>query len=64
MNASEQIDRQLAGIPGWRGELMGRIRAVIHRAAPDIVEEWKWNTGVWSQSAMVCSLGAFRTTSR
>ncbi len=61
MNASEQIDRQTADAGGWRGGLMAELRAIIHAADPEIVEEWKWETGVWTHGGMVCAVAAFET---
>jgi hypothetical protein len=29
-------------------------------ADPDLTEEWKWNTAVWSHLGLVCSLGVFK----
>lgn len=60
MNASANIDKQIASLPDWRGELITRLRALIHEADPDIVEEWKWETGVWTHNGMVCAVGAFK----
>lgn len=33
---------------------------MILDAAPDMVEEWKWRTGVWTNKGMVCAAGAFK----
>ena len=60
MNPSELIDQRIADTPDWRGELMARLRALIHEADPDIQEEWKWDSPVFSHNGMVCSLGAFK----
>jgi hypothetical protein len=54
-SASELIDRRIAEIDDWRGDTLGRIRALIKEAAPDIVEEWKWGTPVWSHTGIVCT---------
>ncbi len=58
--AAQRIDNQIAELSDWRGSLMARLRQLIHEAAPDIAEEWKWGTPVWSQNGMVCSAGAFK----
>ena len=42
MNASEQIDRAIAEIGDWRGQILAEIRRLIHEADPEVVEEWKW----------------------
>ena len=39
---SELIDERIAELDDWRGELLARLRALIHEADPDVVEEWKW----------------------
>ena len=60
MNASELIDKQIADLPDWRGDLLARLRKLIHEADPDITEEWKWDTAVWSHKGLVCAAGAFK----
>src|SRR4051812_49533434 len=58
---SRQIDAKIAELGDWRGETLARLRALIHRADPDVVEEWKWkkatNPGVpvWSHDGMICT---------
>jgi hypothetical protein len=60
MNASERIDKRIKELDDWRGKLFAKVRALIHEADSDIVEEWKWDTGVWSHNGMVCAVGAFK----
>ena len=60
MNASERIDKRIAELDDWRGKLFAKVRALIHEADPDIIEEWKWDTGVWSHNGLVCAVGAFK----
>ena len=60
MNASELIDNRIAELGDWRGQIMARIRKLVHEAAPDIVEEWKWDTPVWSQNGNVLAAGSFQ----
>jgi len=51
---SQLIDDRIAELGDWRGELLGRLRAVIHAADPDVVEEWKWRgVPVWSHDGMI-----------
>ncbi|HEX7973910.1 MAG TPA: DUF1801 domain-containing protein [Anaerolineales bacterium] len=57
---SQLISDQIAELADWRGELLARLRRLIHAAAPEITEEWKWGTPVWSQKGMVCSAAAFK----
>ena len=60
MNPSERIDQQIAELADWRGQLIARLRAFIHEVDPDIVEEWKWETAVWSHQGLVCAAGTFK----
>lgn len=59
MTASEQISAAIAKLGDWRGKTMARLRKLIGEAAPDLTEEWKWNTPVWSYKGNVLAVGAF-----
>ena len=58
--ASKLIDKMIADLGDWRGKLLARLRELILEAGPDITEEWKWNTAVWTSNGMVCAGGAFK----
>ena len=60
MNASEQITHRISELADWRGKLLARLRKLILSADPDIVEEWKWDTPVWSHKGNVVAVGAFQ----
>lgn len=60
MNASERIDKQIAELADWRGQMVARLRKLILEADPGITEEWKWDTAVWSHQGLVRSAGAFK----
>ena len=54
--ASELISQRITELGDWRGETLGRMRALIRQADPDVVEEWKWRgTPVWSHDGIVCT---------
>lgn len=53
--ASAQIDARIASLGDWRAETLGRMRELIHEAAPKVVEEWKWSNPVWSQDGILCT---------
>src|SRR5947209_20591682 len=64
MNAespSQQIDARIEELGDWRGETLARLRALIHEADPDVVEEFKWkkatNPGVpvWYHDGPICT---------
>jgi hypothetical protein len=55
-SASDLITKRIADLGDWRGEMLGRLRALIKQADPDIVEEWKWmGTPVFSHDGIVCT---------
>jgi len=60
-SASRQIDERLKKLGDWRGRTLAKVRALIHEADPEIVEEWKWvkptnpGTPVWSHGGIVCT---------
>ena len=39
--ASKLISKRIAELGDWRGETLARMRALIKKADPDVVEEWK-----------------------
>jgi hypothetical protein len=41
-NASKLIDKGTRELGDWRGKTLSKVREVIRRADPDIIEEWKW----------------------
>jgi hypothetical protein len=59
--ASKNITKKLQELGDWRGDALARVRQLIHDAAPEIEEEWKWvkatNPGVpvWSHDGIVCT---------
>jgi hypothetical protein len=60
-NASERIDARIQELGDWRGQTLGRVRAIIRTADPQIVEEWKWakatspGVPVWSHGGGICT---------
>jgi len=60
LTPSQRITNQIAELADWRGKMLARLRQLILEAAPDITQEWKWDTAVWSQKGLVCSAGVFK----
>ena len=53
---SQLIDARIAELDDWRGETLGRLRALVKEADPDVVEEWKWRgVPVWSHDVIICT---------
>ena len=54
--ASALIDEKIKELGDWRGEMLARVRRVMHEAEPEIVEEWKWRrVPVWSRGGIICT---------
>ena len=49
------IDARIEELDDWRGQTLGRLRALIKEADPDVVEEWKWAVPVWSHAGIICT---------
>ncbi|MET0239670.1 MAG: DUF1801 domain-containing protein [Sphingobium sp.] len=53
---SQLIDERIAELGDWRGETLARLRALVHEALPDVVEEWKWRgVPTWYHGGMICT---------
>jgi len=50
------IDGRIKELGDWRGETLGRVRALIKEADPEVVEEWKWRgVPVWEHDGIICT---------
>ena len=60
-SASELISKRIAELGDWRGKTLSRMRTLIKKTDPDVVEEWKWvkptkpGTPVWSHDGIICT---------
>jgi hypothetical protein len=65
-DASKRIDERIKELGDWRGKTLGKVRALIKDADPDVVEEWKWakatspGTPVWSHNGGICTGEAYK----
>src|SRR5262244_3874243 len=59
--SSRMMDEKIRKLGDWRGEALAKVRAIIHEADPEFVEEWKWvkptnpGTPVWSHGGIICT---------
>lgn len=60
-SAAARIDERIKELGDWRGETLAHVRQLIHKADPDIQEEWKWEKPkspgipIWSHDGIVCT---------
>ena len=53
---SRLIDERIEELGDWRGKMLSRIRALVKKADPEVVEEWKWRgVPVWSHDGLICT---------
>jgi len=58
-SASGAIDQRIKELGDWRGETLAKVREIIRKADPEVVEEWKWakatspGVPVWSHGGIV-----------
>ena len=61
-SASTLIDEKIKELGDWRGKMLAKVREIIHKADPEIVEEWKWRgTPVWSHGGIVCTGESYKS---
>ena len=61
-SAAQLIDGRIKELGDWRGETLARVRRLIKRADPDVVEEWKWRgVPVWSHAGIICTGETYKT---
>jgi hypothetical protein len=59
--AAAKITKRIEELGDWRGETLAKLRALIHKADPEIVEEWKWEKPkspgipVWYHDGGICT---------
>ena len=61
------IDAAIADLDDWRGDVLARLRTLIHEADPEVVEEVKWRkptnpngVPVWSHAGIICTGEAYK----
>ncbi len=58
---SALIDQRINELGDWRGKTLAKVREIVHKADPEIIEEWKWRgTPVWSHAGIVCTGEAYK----
>src|SRR5580698_3160654 len=61
-STSAFIDAKINELADWRGKTLAKVRALIHKADPEIVEEWKWmGTPVFSHGGIICTGETYKT---
>lgn len=63
----QSVDAKIASLPDWRGEMLARIRGLIKKVDPDVVEDAKWRKAsnplgvpTWSHAGIICTGETYR----
>ena len=54
-SASALIDQRIKALADWRGDTLAKIRLIMRKADPDVLEEWKWRVPTWSHGGIICT---------
>ena len=60
--APKHIDARIKELGDWRGKTLAQVRAIIKKADPKVVEEWKWNIPVWSHDGILCTGETYKSS--
>lgn len=60
LSPNDRITLYIQELVGWRGEKLAWLRKLVLEVDPSIVEEWKWETPVWSHNGNVLAFGVFK----
>ncbi len=62
IDACRLVDEKIAKLGDWRGDMLARIRRLIHEAERGVVEDVKWRkptnpagVPVWSHAGILCT---------
>ena len=59
---AQLIDARIAELGDWRGDTLARVRELIKKADPDVVEEWKWRgVPVWEHAGQICTGESYKS---
>lgn len=59
---SRLIDARIKELGDWRGQTLAYVRALVKKADPDVVEEWKWRgVPVWSHDGIICTGESYKS---
>ena len=62
-SASVLIDQKIKELGDWRWKTLAKVRDLIHKADPEIVEEWKWRgTPVFSHGGIICTAETYKNS--
>lgn len=58
--AEKTVGEYVAGLEGWKAEVVSRVRQIVLEAAPEATESIKWAQPVYETNGPICYVKAFK----
>jgi len=55
-----RVDEYIATVAPWQQAILQKMRALIHKACPDVVESIKWSRPAFEYKGIVCGISGFK----
>ncbi len=59
-NTDPRVDAYLATAPAYARPILTHLRALVHRACPDVTEDIKWRMPAFQYHGILCIMAAFK----
>lgn len=62
VSPSMLIDGRIKELGDWRGNVLAKVRKIIHEAVPGVVEDWKWRgVPTWEHNGIITTGESYKT---
>lgn len=55
-----RVDEYIATIAPWQQAILQKVRSLIHKACPDVVESIKWSRPAFDYKGVLCGISGFK----
>lgn len=66
-SASARVEKRIADLGDWRGDMLSRMRKLIKETVPEVTEDLKWakanspGVPVWSYEGIICTGESYKS---
>ena len=62
LSPGKLIDGRIRDLGDWRGDVLARVRKIIHEAVPGVVEDWKWRgVPIWEHHGIITTGESYKS---
>ena len=62
LSPGKLIDGRIRDLGDWRGDVLARVRKIIHEAVPGVVEDWKWRgVPTWEHRGIITTGESYKS---